>query len=365
MMTKEIAQKCISLLFDMWDKNEPTAIINQHTKTLIIELIGGEPFLNIETMDFIVSTFLIECINRHHPWLATVRFSVSTNGTLFKDPQVLNFINKYKDFLSLGITLDGPQNVHDLCRIKLDGSGSFNEAFEAWKHFGDKYTKITIAPENLNFINEIADFFIAEKTQYIAMNPAYEPKWTIEQAKEYYQQLKKIADKLLISPIENNIFVKEHFLPISDDLRPWCGGYGEMLAFDPSGIIYPCLRFMPSSLGEIKPIILGDCYKGIYQTEEVQNYLSTMSEINRITENPEKCITCSIISGCGECAAWSYQSNGGILGKRNLNICHMHKARYWANVYYFKKKKISIPIYFSKKEALLYIPEKDYEDLLC
>jgi hypothetical protein len=41
-----------------------------------------------------------------------------------------------------------------------------------------------------------------------------------------------------------------------------------MLAFDPEGNAYPCLRYMPSSLGsDCPPIIIGNT-DGVYNTSE-------------------------------------------------------------------------------------------------
>ena len=45
-----------------------------------------------------------------------------------------------------------------------------------------------------------------------------------------------------------------------------------MLALDYKGNIYPCIRFMPSSLGNNKkPLLLGDAENGILGLEEYVN----------------------------------------------------------------------------------------------
>lgn len=338
-MTKEIAKKCIDQIFTL------------EADGLIIELIGGEPLMNIEVVEYICDTFLKEAIKRHSPWVEKIRFVISSNGTFFNTPQVQNFISKYKDFLSLGVTVDGPKEIHNLCRLKKNGGGSFDEAFAAWQQT-DKFTKITVAPENLSQIGNIAQFFVDNNASFIGMNPAYEPKWTIKQGIEYYYQLKQIADIFLKNPIDNNIFILEHFKPIEHDLRTWCGGYGEMIAFDPQGIIYPCLRFMPSSLGEqTPPLIIGNCEQGLWITEKQQKIQQQLESVNRRTENDDICFYCPIGAGCGECAAWSYQSSGGVIGKRNTNICNMHKGAYLGNVYYWSQLgyKFNHPTFLEKE----------------
>lgn len=375
-MTKDTADKIIALLFDMYEQDNKDNLINKDVTTLVVDFIGGEPFLNIEIIEYVCNQILKKCIEVDHPWLNTLRFSICSNGDLYFSPKVQNFLKIYKDFISFTVTIDGPEEVHNTCRIRSDGTGNFEKAFQAWRHYNDIYdnddfgTKITIAPENLPIISNIAQFFIDNKVKILAMNPAYESQWTIDQAKIYYNQLKIIADNLLEYFIDNNFFVEEHFYPIID-LQPWCGGYGQMLAFDPDGIAYPCVRFMDSSLGtEIKPIIIGNCNNGIYNTPEERELWDKFHSINRLTENTEECINCPIAHGCGECAAWSYQSAGGVLGIRNTNICHMHKARYLANIYYWNKyyRQNNIPkrmkFMLSKEDILNYIDEDEYNLLL-
>lgn len=83
MMTKETAKKIIDLLFNLYDENKEGAVINHHTKGIIIDFIGGEPFMNVETMDYVVEYFLEECLRRDHIWLTNFRVSISSNGLLY------------------------------------------------------------------------------------------------------------------------------------------------------------------------------------------------------------------------------------------------------------------------------------------
>jgi hypothetical protein len=54
-----------------------------------------------------------------------------------------------------------------------------------------------------------------------------------------------------------------------------------MLAFDPHGNAYPCLRYMESSLGgEVEPLIIGDT-NGIYNTPESQEIRCKLCTLTR------------------------------------------------------------------------------------
>jgi uncharacterized protein len=79
-----------------------------------------------------------------------------------------------------------------------------------------------------------------------------------------------------------------------------------MLAFDPEGKAYPCLRYMPSSLGtDREPIIIGDT-DGIYNTPETKAIYDDMQKVTRQSQSTQECIDCPIAAGCAWCSAWNY-----------------------------------------------------------
>ena len=88
MMTDEIGKAGIDLLFKMYDENKEDTFINKHTYGIILDFIGGEPFMNVETMDTIAAYFFDQCFKRDHIWLMNSRISVSSNGILYFSPEV-------------------------------------------------------------------------------------------------------------------------------------------------------------------------------------------------------------------------------------------------------------------------------------
>lgn len=88
MMSTDVAKDAIDLLFELYDKNDEDMVINHHTYGIILDLIGGEPFMNVEIMDFIIDYFIKECCRRDHIWLMNFRVSISTNGLLYFEPEV-------------------------------------------------------------------------------------------------------------------------------------------------------------------------------------------------------------------------------------------------------------------------------------
>ena len=130
-MPKDIAKKGVDLIFKMYDENKPDAFINHHTHGIILSFIGGEPFMNVEVMDFITDYFIQQCVKREHEWLTNFRISISSNGILYFNKEVQDFLKKYNNFISMNITVDGPKEIHDACRVDYNGNGSFDKAIAA------------------------------------------------------------------------------------------------------------------------------------------------------------------------------------------------------------------------------------------
>ena len=376
MMSKDVAKRGVDLLFEMYDKNEG-AFINHNTKAIILSFIGGEPLMNIDVIDYTCTYFMEQCVKRNHPWAYTWRASMISNGALYFDPKVQAFLKKFRGFVDFSITIDGPKEIHDACRVYPNGAGTFDDAYAAVKHFNQNFyeisgTKVTIAPENLHDLNKIIKFFVDEGMYIINANPVFETEWTEDQAKEYYIELKKMADYLL--DLDKDIYVRLFDENIGrpmdeNENRNFCGGNMEMLAFDPDGVAYPCLRYMESSLGNDAPPLIIGSVDGLFMTDEQKTTAKCLSCITRRSQSTDECFYCPIASGCHSCTAWDYQ-HFKELNKRGTSICNMHKARVLANVYYWNKyyllKNINkkFEMHLPKEDALKIIDKEEY-DMLC
>lgn len=143
-----------------------------------------------------------------------------------------------------------------------------------------------------------------------------------------------------------------------------------MIALDWKGDIYPCIRYMESSLGpNIKPIKVGNVYDGIMTNQDCISCINQLKQVNRITQSDKQCLECPIAEGCGWCQGYNYQDSGDF-NHRATYICPMHKARSLANVYYwnlyYEKNNINkvFEMNLPKEDALNFIDEKEYNMLL-
>ena len=344
-----IAQKFIDLLLEN-NSNTQQYIDTYACDAVILDFIGGEPFLEVELIDQIIEYFRTKTIQLNHPWQYNWRVSISSNGTLYFTQKVQDFIKKYNQFLSLGISIDGNKELHDKCRVfKNSTKGSYDIAIAAAHDYRKKYghlstSKITLSPDNIMYTANAIINLIQEGYTAIHANCIFEKGWTVEHAQIFYQELKILADYLLNNNLEDKIFItlfqEQAFCPKGhDDITNWCGGNGQMLAVDYKGDIYPCIRYMESSLGEgIPPLRCGNVFNGLLFNNEQKAQIEQLKKVNRLTQSTNTCIDCKIAEGCAWCQAYNYEESKGNFNYRAINTCIMHKAQALANCYYWNYK---------------------------
>ena len=163
---------------------------------------------------------------------------------------------------SFSISIDGNKDLHDLCRVDLQGHGTYDRAIYSAKEYKKLHgkmpdTKFTLSPDNVSFLYSAILNLIQEGYTVIPVNCVYEAGWTYNEASILYSELKKIANYLidnnLYSDINIRFFDEDLYQPLMpDDDTNWCGGVGdETLAIDYRGDIYPCIRYMQSSLNNL------------------------------------------------------------------------------------------------------------------
>lgn len=344
-MSLETARKFIDLILS-GDKGFSDYINTKNSPGIVLEFIGGEPTLDIDLIDEIVDYWRHESIRLYSQWAEMYMISICSNGTLYQNPNVRRFLEKNNTHLSFSITLDGSKRMHDKCRIFPDGSGSYDLAEYAVKDWMSKGhemgTKITLSPQNVGYAYESVENMIRLGFEEIFMNCVFEKGWTQKDATVLYWQLKKIANYLFEKDIDDDIYLsmfeENSFKPMPlDDNENWCGGDLTMLACDPKGDLYPCIRYMESSLNGHQPALkIGDVDNGLLLREEEVQRVKCMDCLTRRSQSTDECFYCPIAQGCAWCSAYNYEVFG-TPNHRATYICEMHKARSLANVYFWNK----------------------------
>lgn len=320
---------------------------NFREESVIWDFIGGEPFIEIDLIDRLCDYLKTEMFRRDHHWFNSYRFSFSTNGLNYHTDKVQRFINKNKEHLSIGITIDGTKQKHDLNRIykRVSGEeehGSYDDVVRnipLWlEQFPNAGTKVTISSADIPFIKESVLHLFSLGIHEVNINCVFEDVWQNGDDKLFQQQLIELADAIIDGELYNDnvcSFFSEMIGKPLDPMREnqnWCGA-GMMLAVDAAGNFYPCTRFAGYSLRNKKPIIIGNVYRGIDK-----NLLRPFLTLDRTTQSPRKCIECEIASGCAWCQGENYDAaKTNTIYERSTAICLMHKARVKANNYYWNK----------------------------
>lgn len=312
-------------------------------ESVIWDFIGGEPFLEIDLIDKICDYIKIEMYRRNHHWFDSYRFSFSTNGINYHETKVQNFINKNKEHLSIGITIDGTEMKHDLNRVyKLTDRGSYKDVarnIPLWlKQFPNAATKVTISSADIPFIKESVLHLYSLGIHEVNINCVFEPVWQQGDELLFEEQLMQLADAIIDGGYYQDYtcsFFTEHIGKPMDcelDNQNWCGA-GMMLAIDAAGNFYPCTRFAQYSLRNKKAWIIGNVRDGIDK-----NKLRPFLTLDRCTQSSQECIDCEVASGCAWCQGENYDAaDTPTIYQRSTAICKMHKARVHANNYYWNK----------------------------
>lgn len=283
-----------------------------------------------------------------------------------------NLLKNIRLIYSFTISIDGNKTLHDACRVFPDGTGSYDLAIKAAKHYRKYYdailsSKMTLSPDNINFVFPALVNLWENEYNFIYCNCIYEKGWTIEHAKILYYELKKVADYLLNNHLERIKGTSILNLDLSQQKnisnKNYCGGDGNMLAVDYKGDLYPCLRYMESSIGQSQsPYIIGNVNDGIGYNQQTKDMIAGL-DVTYKSQSPQECIDCQVSSECGWCSALNYQEFGTI-NKRTTYTCLMHKARVLANYYYQNKMGGNYPFLINKQDAIDIIGEDETNYLM-
>jgi uncharacterized protein len=334
-MSWDTAKKAIDYILD--NENE------FKEESVVWDFIGGEPFLEIELIDKICDYIKLEMYRRNHHWFNSYRFSFATNGINYNESHVQAYIQKNITHLSIGITIDGTELLHDMNRVyKNSGKGSYKDVVKnipLWlKQFPQGATKVTISSDNIPYIKDSVLHLFDLGIHDVNINCVFENVWKEGDDLKLEEELIRLADAIIDNKLyENNtcsFFWEEMGKPLDRirDNNNWCGA-GKMLSIDASGNFYPCTRFAQYSLRSKQAWIIGNIQEGINK-----NKLRPFLTLDRSTQSTEECMNCEVASGCAWCQGENYDAaESATIFQRSTAICKMHKARVRANNYYWNK----------------------------
>lgn len=278
---------------------------------VIIDLFGGEPFLNFDLIKKIVAH-----IRKHYSHRDIGIFS-STNGTLVHG-EIQEWLIENKDIYSCGLSFDGNEAAQNINR-----SNSFSNVDLQFfrKVYPQQPIKMTISRESLEYLADSIKF-LTDIGFEIQCNFAEGLDWSDEKCIEI---LREQLDEIIAYYVEHPNVERCSLLNFQISLlsRPrdnteridhYCGCGRYMHCYDHNGKCYPCQMFAPISAGN-KAVLLKDF--------DITDSVS-------IFELDEKCRNCYFRPLCPTCMGSNYIETGKLYFIDDSK-CQLQKAVFKAN----------------------------------
>ncbi|WP_152668156.1 thioether cross-link-forming SCIFF peptide maturase [Clostridium cylindrosporum] len=316
MMTPEIGKKAIDFVIKS----------SGPRKNIEVDLFGGEPLMNFNTVKEIVDYARIE----EKKYNKNIRFTMTTNATLLND-EIMEYIDK--NMGNIVLSIDGRPEVNDNIRVRYDGSGTYDAIMPKIKKMVEKrdkskqyYVRGTFTRENLDFFEDVMlmanEGFKEVSNEPVVLEPSHPLALRLEDLPVIFEQYDKLADEMIKREKEGRGFKFYHFAmdinggPCVYKRISGCGAGYEYVAVTPDGDIYPCHQFVGKE--EFK---LGTLDEG-----NIDASLETLFKNGHIYNKP-KCEKCWAKFYCsGGCQANNYNFNNDIHIPYELG-CEMMKKR--------------------------------------
>lgn len=254
--------------------------------------------------------------------------SIQTNGTLITN-ELLDFIEETGDF-HIGMSLDGPKDIHNKTRVYKDGKGSFKDVMGAVDLIKKRKKCVgggvicVITEQNINNPKKLYEFFKSENIN-VKFNPLIKSGRAEENLEELGITPKQYGNFLLkLWEIYNEDVQKEKKVTI--DIDPFMNVIGNLetkkaigcnysvscmdsfISISPNGDIYPCGRF-----DNIQEFYMGNIQK--HTIKEVLNSEIHKSLRKRGLETVTGCGNCNFGKICNAGCMHNAYCNGDVFGK--------------------------------------------------
>ena len=297
-----------------------------------IDFFGGEPLLNLKTVKAVT-----EYVREQEKVTGKIfKLTLTTNGMLL-DEKVADWLNENN--ISLVLSLDGRQEVHDAMRPTISGTGSYNRVLKNFKRFvksrgGENYyLRGTYTNKNLDFSKDVESLadegfdILSVEPVVLKDSPLALTEKDLPRIFEEYDRLTKIY---LQRREEGRGFFFFHFNvdlnngPCVAKRLAGCGAGHEYFAVAENGDLYPCHQFV----GRNK-YMLGNVFEGL--NKDAKHWTKYFRETNVLTKN--KCRNCWAKFFCsGGCHANADLFNNDIRQPYDIG-CEIQKKRLECAIY--------------------------------
>lgn len=212
---------------------------------------GGEP--TIAGLDFY--RHFLELQQKYNQKRVKIRNIIQTNGMLIDDDWARFLVENR--FL-VGLSLDGPKDLHDLNRIDISGKGSYNRVMKTvalFNRYRVEYNILSVVNRSVaRHIGKIYNFFVKQGFQYLQFIPCLDglgiaPGQSLYSLTPeiYGDFLKRLFDlwyhdfksghRISIRMFDNILQILLGYSPESCDMNGYCSAN---LVIEADGSAYPC-----------------------------------------------------------------------------------------------------------------------------
>ena len=268
---------------------------------------GGEPTL--AGYDFFQWT--MDLVKKYQQSGQNVRNLIQTNATRIT-PRLAELFRKYN--FGVSVSLDGPEHVHGINRISINGDNSFSEAMRGIKLLRESGLNpsviCTVSRETLPFAVETFNFLVSQGFKRIKYSPVFDSlkdEFSITND-DWFEYLKKVFYRWfeIGGPTIQVRDLDEVIIWLSKKSMSLCSVDRTCLhwvSINPAGEIYPCEYLKDEYYyGNITQMELSDVF-----------YSHGFQEFKKIYEMiPSECQQCEFFRLCGNGCPATRVKNGKI-----------------------------------------------------
>lgn len=287
---------------------------------------GGEPMLR--GLSFY--EFFNEKVREYNTKKIKVNYALQTNGTLIDDGYAQFFA---KEKYLLGVSLDGPKDIHDLNRKNKIGQGSYQAVMNGinlLQTYKVDFNILTVVNKTVaRHPQKIVDFFKTQGFHYLQFIPCIDNFGESRGTSVYSLKPKQYGEFLcrLFDIYEKSIMLKEPMsIRFFDNLIQMAAGYppescdmmGKCSAnsvIEADGSVYPCDFYVLDQwyLGNLCEISLAD----LLTSERAQEFASSSLQTD------ELCKSCEFVQLC----------RGGCRRHREIDGINSLSLNYYCTAY--------------------------------
>lgn len=314
-MSRETCEQAIDLLCRHYAAGDPA-------KTVIF--YGGEPLLNQEVLRYAVES--LRCAQEKGKLPPDLELSMVTNGTLL-NPDLASFLKA--NAVQVGVSIDGPQRLHDICRRTASGKGSYDQAMRGVSTLREAGCEpgfsVTISNHNVEEMLPIAKWIVGEVgAKHFGFNMLLDNSKehpSADYAERFNDGLQQCFDYCRQSgAIENRIIRKVRSFVDKRVRADDCGAIGYQLVVSPDGKAGVCQGFLDDRT----------TYLPIQDVPNIRDHPDAREFSKRSPLLMKECQNCVALGICGGgCPCRSLYAANSIWALDEIFCAHSQSSLQW------------------------------------